>query len=184
MARAFQSRHSRYWPGSRTAKIRSCVAWKASSTARTSSSDSSRERYGHVQLPHLRAIAGLDEEVPARLGDGQRRAARSGTRPPERRPPPTPRSPPRGRATVSPRTDCGRTRRRCLRRARRRPRARLPSTAASTRRHPSSRAIGTMFRPEAPPPATRVTSLGSMPCAIVISRIAPTMFSEAIVSAA
>ena len=28
-------------------------------------------RYGHVQLPHLRAIAGLDEEVPARLGDGQ-----------------------------------------------------------------------------------------------------------------
>ena len=60
----------------------------------------------------------------------------------------------------------------------------LAVEGSSTRRQPSSRAIGTMLSPEAPPPATSVTSRGSMPCAIVISRIAPTMFSVAIVSAA
>ncbi len=60
----------------------------------------------------------------------------------------------------------------------------LAVEGSSTRRQPSSRAIGTTFRPEAPPPATIVTSRGSMPCAIVISRIAPTMFSVAIVRAA
>ena len=60
----------------------------------------------------------------------------------------------------------------------------LAIDGTSTRRQPSSRAIGTMLRPEAPPPATIVTSRGSIPWAIVISRIAPTMFSEAIVSAA
>ena len=49
---------------------------------------------------------------------------------------------------------------------------------SSTRRQPSSRAIGTMLSPAAPPPATSVTSRGSMPCVIVISRIAPTMCSR------
>ena len=53
-----------------------------------------------------------------------------------------------------------------------------------TRVHPSSRAIGTILSPEAPPPATMVTSRGSIPCAIVISRIAPTIFSVAMTSTA
>ena len=127
----------------------------------------------HVRRP-TRAATGPARRAPTPVrGSGPRRrspcASRvtgsprepgRGTRPPAPRPRPAPRSPPRGRASVSPRTDCARTRRRCRRRARRRPRARSPSTAASTRRQPSSRAIGTMFRPEAPPPATSVTSRG------------------------
>ena len=67
VARAFQSRHSRYWPGSRTAKTRSCVAWNASSSAATSSSSSSRARDRDVELPDLRPVAGLDDELLARL---------------------------------------------------------------------------------------------------------------------
>src|SRR5258708_2575487 len=57
-----------------------------------------------------------------------------------------------------------------------------PTTAVrdtNTWRHPSSRAIGTIFSPAAPPPATSRLSRGSIPWLIVMSLIAPTMWSPA-----
>ena len=49
----------------------------------------------------------------------------------------------------------------------------------NTWRHPSSRAIGRIFSPAAPPPATSRLSRGSIPWLIVMSLIAPTMWSPA-----
>ena len=185
MARTFQSRHSRYWPGSRTAKTRSCVSWKASSSARTSPLVSQASRDRHVELPDLRPVAGLDDELLARRDRVDVGEARRGTR--------RPRASTVGERLVD---GVGVERARLGVAAARElgddvgvERAAGGERAGRGRdeqhaRQPSSRAIGTTFRPEAPPPATIVISRGSIPCAIVISRIAPTMFSVAIVSAA
>ena len=65
VARTFQSRHSRYCPGSRTAKMRSCVAWKRLLDRTDVLVRFEPARHRHVELPHLGAVPGLDEEVLA-----------------------------------------------------------------------------------------------------------------------
>ena len=69
-ARPFQYRHSTDWPSSLTAKTRSCVSWKAATSASTSAWLSNRlAGQGHVELPHLVRVARLDHVVlHARVG--------------------------------------------------------------------------------------------------------------------
>ncbi len=141
-------------------------------------------RDGNVELPDLRAVAGLDRELLARrdrvdvgeigeervgalLDVGQHLVDGVGVE--------------RPRLGVA----AARELRDHVREERAAGRERAGRGRAAARAcEPSSRAIGTTFRPEAPPPATSEYSRGSMPCAIVISRIAPITFSVAIVRAA
>ncbi len=54
-----------------------------------------------------------------------------------------------------------------------------PTAGITTLAQPSRRATATAFRPAAPPPPIRIAEAGSIPWLMVISSIAPTIFSVA-----